>query len=68
MPADRPVTRPEEMPMDTMAGLAVLQVPPGVGSVSVVLAPWQIRVEPDMLAGSGFTVMVKVASQLVPVE
>jgi hypothetical protein len=46
---------PDELTVTT-AGLALLQVPPGVASVSVAGLPHGIYVDPDIAAGNGFTV------------
>jgi hypothetical protein len=59
-PGETPVTVPVDEPMVATALLLLLQVPPEVASVNVVVAPWQrtVPVEaPDIAAGNGFTVI-----------
>ena len=57
------MTTPVAEPIVAIAELLLLQVPPGVASVSVVLKPIQPLVVPLMVPGSGFTVTVVVAVQ-----
>ena len=60
-----PVTKPSDDPIVTFP-LLLLQVPPGVMSLKVTDAPTQAFSVPAIRAGSGSTVMGKVAVQ--PVE
>ena len=62
---DIPVTIPEELTVAT-AVLLLLQVPPGVASVSAVVEPTQRVSVPAIGAGLLFAVMVSVAKQPVP--
>lgn len=63
VPAISALTTPDDEPMVAMAGLLLLQVPPGVASVSVVVKPMQPLVVPFMVPGSGFTVTAVIAVQ-----
>lgn len=56
-----PVSKPADEPMVAMEGLLLVQMPPGLASVSVVVAATQSAVEPDGAGGPGLTVMVRVA-------
>jgi hypothetical protein len=61
VPPATPVTTPV---VDTTVAIVVVplvQVPPLVASVNVVVSPWQTLVVPLMAVGSGFTVTTKVA-------
>ena len=67
MPADAPVTTP--VVEFTVADVELLlQVPPVVASVSVIVAPTQTAVGPLMAVGAAVIVMVFVAKQPVPSE
>lgn len=59
LPEATPVTIPE-VPTVANAVLLLLQVPPLVASVSVVVDPAQTMAVPPMAAGSGFTVTIEV--------
>ena len=60
VPAAMPCTVPVVMPIVAMPVLPLLQVPPGVGSPSVVVAPEQTLALPVIDSGSGLTVKVVV--------
>lgn len=60
-----PVTTPEELTVAT-AVLLLLHVPPGVASVSAVVAPTQRVSVPPMGAGLLLVVIVNVVKQPVP--
>jgi hypothetical protein len=55
-PALIPVSTPDVPLMVAIAALLLLHVPPGVTSLSVVVAPLHMDVIPVMLPGNGFTV------------
>jgi hypothetical protein len=61
LPAETPVTTPED---DTVATLVVPDVhaPPGGVVLKAVVRPWHTDVLPVMPAGNGLTVIVFVAS------
>ncbi len=64
VPAVTPVTTPA--PAGTVENaLLLLQVPPTVASVNVVVKPTQTAIGPDIAAGNGLTVTVAVAIQPV---
>jgi hypothetical protein len=67
LPAAMPVTTPEA---DTVpsALMLLLQFPPGVTSVSVVVEPTHTEVVPVIATGVWFTVTTAVAIQPVPNE
>lgn len=65
VPALTPPTPPLVAPMVAVEALLVLHVPPVVASVSVVDAPTHTLAVPDMAAGSGLTVTVRVTKQPV---
>lgn len=57
VPADTPVTTPEELPTVATAVLPLVQVPPDVASKSVEVEPMQYTAPvPVGVAGFGFTV------------
>ena len=64
-PLARPDTMPEVEPMVASAGVLLVQVPPAVASVKVVVAPTHKVVEPAIAAGSGLTVTGVVTKQPV---
>lgn len=64
LPAVRPVTTPDVMPIPAVPGLLLLQVPPVVASLNVVELPTHTEVIPVIEAGNGFTVIVVVTEQL----
>jgi hypothetical protein len=45
-PADTPVTIPELLPISAMVGSLLVQVPPVVASLRVVVAPWHTLLTP----------------------
>lgn len=65
VPADDPVTTPVVAPIAAMARGALDQVPPGVASVRVMVAPTQTESGPVMGAGLGLTVMSRVRTHPV---
>src|ERR1043166_4771101 len=65
VPADTPVTTPVVEPIVATPVLLLLQVPPPVPSLNVVVAPWQILVTPVIGRGDGYTVTVMAAAQPV---
>jgi len=68
LPADTPVTTPPAV-IVALAGVALLQVPPAVALLRVVVDPTHTLVVPVMAAGSGLTVKLKfceVELQLLP--
>lgn len=68
VPAIMPVTMPVVEPMSALV-LLLLQVPPVVASVNVVVPPASQTVAvPAMAAGAVFTVMVMVVVQPEPSE
>ena len=66
MPAVTPVSIPDDA-LILVLPLLVLQVPPGVGELNVVVAASQMFILPDMAAGVVFTVTV-VAAMHPPVK
>jgi len=68
VPADAPVTTPVVEFTLAMPEALLLQVPPAVASVSVIVAPTHTADGPVMAAGAGVIVMVLVARQPVPSE
>jgi hypothetical protein len=62
-PALRPVTIPDVEPTDAHAGELLLQVPPEVALVKVLVVPTQILVVPELAAGPALTVAVAVDAQ-----
>lgn len=62
VPAAIPMISPMDVPEVATNGLLLLHTPPGVASVSVVVAPTHSPAAPLMgaIAGSGFTVSVRV--------
>ena len=63
VPLDTPVTTPVDEPTRATVPSLVLHVPPGVASVSAVVAPTHTLVTPEIAAGSGCTVTVTLAVQ-----
>lgn len=61
MPAATPVTIPEDTPTVAIDVLLLVQVPPGVASVSVLVPPIDVVAVPLIAAGAGETVMSFVA-------
>jgi hypothetical protein len=57
---DPPVTIPDNEPTLAIAGLLLLQVPPPVASVNVVVSPEHTINTPDIGAGSASTVTTAV--------
>ena len=66
VPVELPVTTPVEEPTVDMVP-EVLQVPPVLSSVSVVVSPRHTTGMPVIEAGNGFTVIVEVVTQPVVV-
>jgi hypothetical protein len=70
VPALTPVATPPPAPgpgvIVATPVVALLQVPPGVASLNVVVEPTQTIVVPVIAAGSGFTVTVVVMEHPVP--
>ena len=66
MPVVTPVTSPEDEPTVATDGVLLVQVPPNVASVSVVVAVPQIINVPAIGAGNGLIVIVCVAEQPTP--
>ena len=66
VPAVTPVTMPEEEPTVALV-LLLLQVPPAVASVSVIVAPSQTEELPEIDGGVGFTVTVTVVVFVQPI-
>ncbi len=60
LPVATPVTIPETDPMVAIAVFALLQLPPVVASLSVIVRPTQAVDGPVMAAGSATTVAVTV--------
>lgn len=67
VPPDTPVTTPVAGLTVAIIVLALLQVPPGVGSLKVVVNPAQTTGMPVIGRGVGLTVTVVIALQTVPV-
>jgi hypothetical protein len=65
VPALTPVTIPDKEPMVATAMLPLLQVPNGVASASVELAPTHIDAVPVIGEGKGLTDIVVVIAQPV---
>lgn len=69
VPRDTPLTNPEDEPTVAIEGVCVLQIPPGVGSVTVIDPPKQ-TLQPEVghviVAGNGFTVNCAVEKPLEP--
>lgn len=59
-PAATPVTTPVTEPMEPIAVLLLLQVPPPVTSIIVDVAPWHSAVAPVIAEGDELTVTVAV--------
>ncbi len=66
MPAVTPVAIPEADPIVATPVLPLLHVPPGVASPREVVNPTQTDSVPVIGAGSGVTVTVVKARQLIP--
>jgi hypothetical protein len=54
--------------MVALAGMLLLQMPPAVGSLNVIVEPTHTAGVPVMSDGSGLTVIGKVAEQPAPTE
>ena len=67
IPVATPVTTPV-VPMVALAGMLLLQMPPAVGSLNVIVEPTHTAGVPVMSDGSGLTVIGKVAEQPAPTE
>ena len=68
IPAATPVTTPVVAPTVAVDVAPLLQVPPGVISPKVVVAPTHMLVVPVIAAGDGLTVMGRVTVQPEPSE
>jgi hypothetical protein len=64
LPVIMPVSNPEDDPILATVGAELDQVPP-LPLVSVVDAPWQIAIVPEMAGGAAFTVTCCTAKQPV---
>ena len=60
VPADTPDMMPVPVPILAIAVALLLQLPPVVPSVSVVVKPTHTALDPAMAAGNGLTVTVAV--------
>ena len=60
VPGLTPVTIPVVGPTVAIVTAVLLQIPPGVGLVSGVVAPTHTEPAPEIAAGKGFTVMLLV--------
>jgi hypothetical protein len=67
MPVAMPVNIPPVL-IVPFAGILLLQVPPDVASVSVMLLPTHTIGVPPITAGNGFTVIGNVIEQPAPTE
>ena len=63
VPADNPVTQPDERSIVATVVLRLLHDPAVVASDNVVVPPAQTDVMPVIAAGSGFTVIVNAVKQ-----
>jgi hypothetical protein len=63
-----PLTKPVEEPTVAIPGMALIQTPPVLVSVSVVVDPAHSNKVPDIRPGTGFTVTVVVTMQPVDIE
>ena len=68
MPGVTPVTTPVLKPTVAMAGVLLLQVPPGIASLTVIAVPMHKTEGPTIGAGSGLTLTTVVVEQPVPSE
>ena len=66
-PPEMPVTTPVLLFTVATEVLLLLQAPPVVSSLRVIVAPGQTLVEPVMLAGNGLTEKVEVFEQPSPI-
>ena len=60
VPPPVPSTTPLELPTSATAPFPLVHDPPGLGSVSDSVKPWQTAPVPDIPDGGGFTVNVTV--------
>ena len=67
VPSVKPVVKPEPDTIEAIPGAELLQVPPGVASLNVVVSPLQIAVGP-IIAESGLTVIVLETAHAEPNE
>ena len=65
VPADTPVTIPLPVPIVATVVALLVQLPPPVASVKVVVRPEQTFMVPETVDGNGLTVKVEVAIQPV---
>lgn len=65
VPAATPVTIPVLLPIVATLVEELVQIPPLVASVSVIVAPTQTSVGPPIAAGLGLTVTARTAKQPV---
>lgn len=63
VPPLMPETVPDVLPITAMPVLLLLQVPPGVASLRVVVLPWQTLFVPIIADGGADTVTVVVTTQ-----
>ena len=61
-----PVSTPDTGSMVAMAGRLLVQPPPGVASLSVIVLPMHTAVGPVIAAGNGLTVITPVIKHPVP--
>lgn len=66
VPATMPVTMPVKDPIVAFAVMLLLQVPPAIGLLSVVVPPGHTLAVPVMAGGGGITVTAVVIAQPVP--
>ena len=64
-PADWPVTTPDPGTTVATAGVSLLQVPPAVASLKVVVEPWHTVKVPVITAGKGLTITARIPSPLL---
>ena len=65
LPAERPLKSPAAL-IEPIAGFVLVHTPPDVASVRNMFDPTQTIPRPEILAGSGFTVICLVEEQPVP--
>jgi hypothetical protein len=64
VPVVTPLTMPDDEPTVATVVLLLIQVPPAVASVTVIVEPAHTLVGPLIAAGAGLTVTTAVARQL----
>ena len=65
VPTETPASKPDEIPIDAIAGLALVQLPPVMAFVRGVDWPRQTWYSPVIGGGIGFTVSVLLTLQPV---